>query len=103
MADMVKAEDVVLQAQKIATLVQLATFIKAVSVGVAAHAGIQVQLQVLDRQRTGLFLNSQLLVGPLTEEFNKLGQELTNAGVDLEELLAGEKQRFDAVYGISNN
>lgn len=100
MGELVKAEDVVLQAQKIASLVQIAAFLKAVKLGIAAETGIQVQLQVLDRQRTGLFVNSQLLEAGLMAEFNKLGQELTDAGIDLDNLLDGEKRRFAAVYGV---
>lgn len=100
MSELVKAENVVLQAQKIAGLLQLATFLKAVKVGMAAEVGVQVQLQVLDRQRTTLFVNSQLLEAGLLAEFNKLGQELTDAGVDLDSMLDGEKKRFAAHYGI---
>lgn len=96
----VKAEDVVQQAQKIAVLMQLATFLKATRVGVAAETGVTVKLEILDRHHTSLFINSKLLETTLTDEFNKLGQELTNAGVDLENMLQGEKKRFDQMYGI---
>lgn len=100
---MVNAEDVVVQAQKIVALMQLATFLKATDIGLAAEVGAQVQMQILDRQRTTLFINSKLLKETLTAEFNKLGQELTDAGIDLDKMLAGEKQRFEALYGASTN
>jgi len=100
---MVNAEDVVLQAQKIAVLMQLATFLKATEVGVAKEVGAQIQMKILDRQQTTLFVNSNILKDTLLAEFNKLGEELTAAGVDLDKMLQGEKERFAAIYGSNNN
>lgn len=96
----VKAEDVVQQAQKIAVLMQLSTFLKASKLGVAGEVGATIKMELLDRHHTTLFINSKLLENTLLAEFNKLGQELTDAGVDLENMLDGEKKRFDQMYGV---
>lgn len=97
----VNAEEVVQQSQKIAMLMQIATFLKASKVGVAGEVGAQIQMQILDRQRTTLFINSKLIEQLLLDEFNKLGEELTNAGISLDNMLEGEKKRFAQVYGTS--
>lgn len=95
---LVPAEEVVLQSRKIATLVQLATFLKATEVGIAGQVGAQIQMQILDRQHTGLFINSNLIKDVLIAEFDKLGEELTAAGIDLEDLLKAEGERFKQLY-----
>lgn len=95
---LIPAEDVVIQGQKIAALVQLATFIKATEVGIAAQTGAQIQMQILDRQRTGIFINSNLIKDALIAEFDKLGESLTAAGIDLDKLLQAEGERFKQLY-----
>ncbi len=92
------AEEVVVEAQKIAALVQLGTFLKATQLGAAKETGTQLLLQVNDRQQTRIFLNSKLVEEALTAEFNKLGQELTDAGVDLDALMKAEHERFQLTY-----
>ena len=93
-----KAEEVVLEAQKIGALLQLGTFLKASQLGAAKEHGCQLFLQVNDRQQTRLAINSKLIEEVLTAEFNKLGQELTDAGVELDAMMTAEHDRFKKTY-----
>lgn len=96
--NLIPAEEIILQGQQIAGLVQLATFIKATEVGLAGQVGAQIQMVILDNQRTTLFVNSNLIKDALIAEFNRLGESLTAAGIDLDKLLAGEGERFKRIY-----
>lgn len=95
---LVPAEDVVNQAQQIAGLMQLATFLGALEVGSFPENGVMVQLQLMDRQRTTLWANTNLLKGALTAEFNRLGQTITDAGIDLEKMMKGQQDQFHKLY-----
>lgn len=95
---LVPAEDVVNQAQQIAGLMQLATFLGALDAGSFPENGVMVQLQLMDRQRTTLWANTNLLKGALTAEFNRLGQAITDAGIDLEKMMQGQQEQFRKLY-----
>lgn len=92
------AEEVVVEAQKIGALVQLATFIKASQLGAAKETGTQIMLGINNPQRTTIWINSKLIEAVLTAEFDKIGSDLEDSGVDLKALMHAEDQRFQATY-----
>ena len=93
----VLAEDVVIQGQQISALVMLGTFLK------ATDQGVQLQLTANMPQRPAVFVNSLLLKEVLLAEFNRLGEALTAAGVDLDSLMKAEHQRFEQLYKQQSN
>lgn len=98
---LVLAEDVVIQAQQIAALMQLGTFLRAADLPLDSAGevrGTQVQLVLLNPQKTTLFVNSNMIREVLEAEFHKLGAALTEAGVDLENLASAEEKRFNNLY-----
>lgn len=107
MTEQVNGEDVVQQAQKIAALLQLGTFLRAADLAPKGPdgdtVGTQVLLQLMDRQQTRLYCNSKLIRDALMAEFNRLGEELTAAGVNLDNLMDAERRRFDSFYNQQSN
>lgn len=103
----VNGEDVIVQAQKIGALVQLGTFLRAADLAPAGPdgntVGTQIHMQLMDRQQTRLYVNSNLIRDVLMAEFNKLYEELTLADVDLDNLMEAEKQRFNSFYNQQSN
>lgn len=89
----VTAETIMLQSQKIAQLVQLSEFIMA-----ATHndngAGKAMVVQLGDNPQHRLIVNSNLLVPTLIVEFDKLGHQLEEEGIDLKNLLDAAQKRF---------
>lgn len=96
------AETILLLSQKIATMIQLSNFIQATQYGKNAETGVQMVVQLQDNSQTRLFVNSKMLVEQLIAEFDKLGHELEQEGVDLGNLLMQTKDRFDSLYPQQN-
>lgn len=96
------AEQVMLLSQQIATLVQLSNFIQATQYGKNAENGVMMIVQLNDNSQTRLHINSKLLVGQLIAEFDNLGKELEEKGIDLGSLLMQTKDRFDTIYPQQN-
>lgn len=94
-ANYVSAETIMLQSQKIATLVQLSNFIMHTQTGDNPEQGKGMVVQLGDNAGTRLVVNSNLLVPKLIEEFDKLGHELESEGIDLSSMLAEVQKRFN--------
>lgn len=90
------AEDVMVTAQKIAALTQVVRFLRAAQKG--ADTGIQCHLQLADQHQTRTIVNSNTLINTLATVADELQAELTEAGVDLDNLLAQEEEGFNRLY-----
>lgn len=84
--------------RNIATLAQLSLFIMASQHGERKNSGVMVQCQILDGQKTNIFLNSKMFETQLVEEFSRLGESLESAGVDTSDMLLKLKEQFEKNY-----
>lgn len=63
------------------------------------NGGTLMHIKMVDRLAQEVFLNSKVLLAPLMEEFNRVGQALDTAGVDLNGQVEQLEARIQQVTG----
>lgn len=94
----IPAHVIIARSQEIAGVLQTYRFLKAAAVGVREQTGTQVHMQLMDPQRTMLFVNSKLIEQALVEQFQKTCEELALAGIDITEMMEQEDKNFASLY-----